>query len=79
MYENGVSLMTPVGVIEGEILQELETLGATTIRQLVRKLDWPASLVIMAIGALIRAGLVCGRHHELEIVVRLPNQEGGVP
>ena len=65
------SLMTPLGVIEGEVLIYLEEHGATPMRRLTRELDWPASLVIMAVGALVRERLVRATQHELEVRVEI--------
>ncbi len=63
------SLMTPLGLVEGDILTRLEGHGATTLRRLIRELDWPAPMVMMAVGALTRAGLVRAVRHDLEVVV----------
>jgi len=61
--------MTPLGVVEGDVLTWLEVHGPTTLRQLVDELDWPAPLVAMGLGALIREGLAEGLQQGLEIVV----------
>lgn len=63
------SLMTPLGIVEGEALLHLEEHGATALRQLIRELEWPAPLVTMAVGALIRHGLVKASQHELEVLL----------
>lgn len=65
------SLMTPLGVIEGEILTYLDRHGSATLRRLNHELRWPAYMVMMAVGALIRTGLVRGIQHELEVVIKL--------
>ena len=67
--ELSASLMTPLGVIEGEILTYLEQRGATALRRLIRELEWPAPLVMMAVGALVRDRLVRAARHDLEIIV----------
>jgi len=67
----GIPLITSLGLIEGEVLTYLEQHGATRLRGLVRELEWPARMVMMAVGALIREGLVRGVQHELEIIVEL--------
>ena len=63
------SLMTTLGIIEGDILSDLEQHGTTSVRRLVRELEWPAPLVMMAVGALIRGGMVRAIQHDLEIIV----------
>lgn len=67
----GASLMTPLGLVEGEILTCLEAQGATAMRGLIRELDWPAPMVWMAAGALVRDGLARATQHDLEIVLGL--------
>lgn len=65
------SLITQLGLAEGDVLNSLDEHGSTTLRRLIRQLDWPASVVMMAIGALVRARLVLGIQHDLEIVIQL--------
>jgi hypothetical protein len=65
------SLMTPLGLVEGEVLTYLDHRRMTTLRRLNRELAWPAHMVMMAVGALIRAGLVRGVQRELEVIVTL--------
>ena len=63
------SLMTRLGIIEGEALTYLEQHETTSLRQLIRDLEWPSSLVMMAVGALVRSKLVRATQLELEIVL----------
>ncbi len=67
--ERDRSLMTPLGLAAGEVLTEVDSLGTATLRQLIRKLDWPVYLVMMAVGALVRQGLVRATQRELEVIV----------
>jgi hypothetical protein len=67
------SLMTPLAWVEGDVLTYLERHGATPLRRLVRELEWTSPLVMMAVGALVREGLVQGIRHELEVVLQ-PNR-----
>ncbi len=53
----------------GELLKEVEWSGATTLRQLIRKLDWPVHLVVMAVGVLVRQGSMRITERELEVIV----------
>ena len=64
-----VSLITQLGLIEGEVLEYLEARGQASLRHLVRALQQPSVLVMMAVGALIRSGLVRGMQHELEVIL----------
>ena len=63
------SLMTRLGLVEGEVLTYLEEHGTTALRRLVRGLEWPAPLVMMGVGALIRGGLVRATQHDLEVLL----------
>ncbi len=65
------SIMTPLGVVEGEVLTYLDRHGDTTLRRLNRELSWPAYMVMMAVGALVRAGLVRGIQRNLEVLVKM--------
>jgi hypothetical protein len=67
--ELSTSLMTPLGVVEGDILAYLEAHGATPLRRLVRELEWPSPMVMMGVGALVRERLIQARQHELEVIV----------
>ena len=68
--EQSTSLMTPLGLIEGEVLTHVEVHGATALRRLIRELQWPATLVMMAVGALVRAGLVRAVQYDLEVILQ---------
>src|SRR3989338_10334285 len=52
------SLMTVIGLAEGEVLLHVEANGATPLRGLIRALPQPAPIVTMAIGSLIRKGVI---------------------
>jgi hypothetical protein len=68
------SVMTSLGLIGGEVLLYLETCGAASARQLVRTLEWPVDMVYMAIGALIRQGLIQVSQNKDEIFVEPTTQ-----
>ena len=72
------SLMTPIGIVEGEVLTYLEEHGATTLRHLTREMGWPTTMIMMAVGALVRAGLARATQHELEVIVDLWHVRPGV-
>ena len=71
-------LIRSLGIVEGDILVHVRAGGPTTLRGLIRALNWPARMVLMAVGALLRAGLVEAEEHELEVVVRAAAQPGPV-
>lgn len=63
----GASLMTPLGLVEGQVLEYLDRHRIATLRQLKRALASPSYMVVMAVGALIRAGLVRGVQDHLTV------------
>lgn len=63
------SLLTRVEVIEGEILTYLGQYGATPLRRLTRELEWPSTMILMAVGALTQEGLVRAVQHDLELMI----------
>ena len=65
------SLITPLGLVEGDILTFLEEHGATTLRRLIRGLEWPARMVMMGVGALVRERLVQAMQLDVEVVLTL--------
>ncbi len=68
------SLMTPLGIVSGEVLLFIEKNGTTTLRNLIHELPWPATLIVMGVGVLIRNGLVQGVQHDLEVTLELTSQ-----
>ena len=80
MSETGSSsLMTTLGFVEGEALTYLGTHGATTLRRLIRELEWSSQMVTMAVGALVRQGLARAKQHELEVIVEaVPEHARGI-
>ena len=68
------SLMTLLGLVEGDILDYLEIHGPASLRRLIQRLEWPANIITMAVGSLIRHGLVHGEQRELEIMLEAETQ-----
>lgn len=72
------SLMTRIGVLEGEVLAFLEEHGSTPMRRLTRELDGPSPMIMMAMGALVRQGLIRVVQHDLEVILEpIPEVWGG--
>lgn len=68
------SLMTPIALIEGEVLSYLEEHGTATAKKLVDELKWPATLVLMGIGALVRSGLIQAKKIGYQVLLLPINQ-----
>lgn len=73
---NGRSLMTTLGLIEGEVVTYLEGRGSSTLRQVVQEVEGPARLIMMATGSLIRKGIIAGYQRELEVLLRMAAANG---
>lgn len=67
----GASLVTLLGLVEGEVLTYVEAQGSTTLGRLNRQLPWPTRMVTMAVGSLVREGLLQATQQELEVALRL--------
>jgi len=65
----GVPLITPLGLVAGDVLLYLERRGTSTLRQLVRGVKWPVRMVMMGVGSLIRDGLVLATQNDVEVIV----------
>ena len=64
------SLITSLGLVESEVLTYLETYGPTTLRRVIRELSWPAPMVMMGVGALVRQGLARAVRHDVEVLLQ---------
>ena len=66
----GVTLLTTLSLVEGEILNYLEQHGVARLKKVVKDLEWPMAEVIMGVGALIREGLVDVRRDRFGVFLR---------
>ncbi len=66
---DGPSLITLLGVVSGEVLLYTERQGRTTLRHLIQTLEWPASFIMMGVGALVRQGLLRALQQEVDIIL----------
>ncbi len=76
------AIITEVGVAAGEVLLYLDEHGATPVRRVIRELACPAPITFMAMGALVREGLVRAVRHDLEVILEPCHQQlvtGPVP
>ena len=65
----GSSIMTMLGITEGHVLTQLEEQGSSTIQEVLAGLNLPATLVLMAIGALVRQKLVLATKMNADILL----------
>lgn len=65
------ALITTLGLIEGEILNFIEAQGAATLAHVLQEIQWPAQSVVMAVGALLRQGLLYGVTQDRELVLNV--------
>ncbi len=66
---SGLSLMTPLGLLAGDVLMFVERQGRMTMAQLLQEVKGPASMVLMAVGSLIRQGLVRAIQQDVDVIV----------
>ena len=57
-YDNMTHLMTRLAIIEGSILGRLEKERYMAIRELMEELEWEPCAVTMAVGSLVRQGMI---------------------
>ncbi len=57
-HDNVTHLMTRLAQIEGSILERLENEKVMAIRELMEDLEWEPCAVTMAVGSLMRQGMI---------------------
>lgn len=62
-------LMTRLALIEGSIIEKLEDEKAMTLRELMKDVEWEPCAVSMAIGSLIRQGMVRCREYDKHVLL----------
>lgn len=67
-------LVTRLGLIEGDILELLECDRIINLRELMDLIKWESCAIAMAVGSLIRQGMVRGIEHGPEIFLELCEQ-----
>ena len=65
------ALMIPLSLVSGDVFMYLEAHGTTSLRRLIRELEWSAPMVMMAVGTLVREGLVHATPHDLDVIVEV--------
>ena len=62
-----VALMTKLGVLEGIILEKLDEARIVTLQELMETLQYNPCVITMAVGSLIRQGVIRGREHGQDV------------
>ena len=57
-HDNMTHLMTRLAFVEGSILERLEKEKYMAIRELMEELEWEPCAVTMAVGSLMRQGMI---------------------
>lgn len=70
-----IPIISMIGIVQGEILECLETNGELLMRQIIQSLHRPTHLVAMSLGALVYNGLVVAMQDDRFITVSL-HQKG---
>ena len=71
--QEGASLMTPLGLIEADVLDVIDSKGAMTLTDLLQQSKWPEAMTMMGAGALIREGLIQAKRHDQFIYLEKAN------
>ena len=62
-HDNITYLTTRLGLVEGEILERLENEKIIILRELMEQLGWESCAVSMAVGSLVRQGMIQCREY----------------
>jgi len=64
-HDNSTHLMTRLALVEGSILERLESEKIMGLRELMEELEWEPCVLTMAIGSLVRQGVIqCAEYGE---------------
>ena len=66
-HDQLVTLVTKLGVLEGIILEKLEEREIITLQELMETLQYNPCVITMAVGSLIREGVLRSREHGQDI------------
>ena len=64
-------LVTRLALVEGEILERLENSNEVTVHQLMEAVAWEPCAVAMAIGSLMRQGMIRGVEDGENVILRI--------
>lgn len=62
-------LLTRLEIIEGQILEHLEKKEITPLRELMDELNWQPCAISMAVGSLVRQGVVKCAEYGKEVFI----------
>ncbi len=64
-------LVTRLALVEGEILERVENSNEVTVHQLMEAIEWEPCAVAMAIGSLMRQGVIRGVEDGENVILRV--------
>ncbi len=62
-HDNLTHLMTRLALVEGSILERLESEKILALRELMDHIEWEPCAVTMAVGSLVRQGMIQCREY----------------
>ena len=68
-HDNITHLITRLALIEGSILERLESEKIIAIRELMEEFEWEPCAIAMAIGSLVRQGIIQSREQGQDIFI----------
>lgn len=72
--DNITHLMTRLALIEGSILERLEKEKYMAIRELMEELEWEPCAVTMAVGSLVRQGMIQCAEYDKDVFLEFVEQ-----
>jgi hypothetical protein len=68
--QDGSSLMTTLSIVEGALLTFLEEeQGETSVQDAINHINYPATLLLMAVGSLVRRRLILATKMDTDILL----------
>ena len=63
--------MTRIALVEGNVLERLENEKIIILRELIKDLDWEPCAISMAVGSLMRQGMIECTEYNQDVFIEL--------
>ena len=73
-HDNITHLMTRIALVEGNVLERLENEKIIILRELIKDLDWEPCAISMAVGSLMRQGMIECTEYNQDVFIELGKQ-----
>lgn len=68
-HDNITHLITRLALIEGSILERLERERIMALQELMEELEWEPCAIAMAVGSLVRQGIIRTKEQDQDIFI----------